>query len=147
MINFQLRSAPSGGRATATYGQYFTRVDDIQTFDGVAVGPGNTPVLSPDGTLQLDYTGSDRRRRDGQTLTLAGVVGLPVGRGGHVNIAAEFQDRNDTNRTGADPRRQFPLIGTALDPRELSFDRFSHRYGHLPRTDGQSRAIEPYRRL
>ncbi len=129
MINFQLRSAPSGGRATATYGQYFTRVDDIQTFDGVAVGPGNTPVLSPDGTLQLDYTGSDRRRRDGQTLTLAGVVGLPVGRGGHVNIAAEFQDRNDTNRTGADPRRQFPLIGTALDPRELSFDRFSHRYG------------------
>ncbi|MBA3526152.1 MAG: TonB-dependent receptor [Sphingomonas sp.] len=129
VINFQLRSASSGGRASATYGQYFTRVDDIQTYDAVQVGPGNAPVFSPDGTLALDYTGSDRRRRDGQTLTIAGVIGLPIAAAGHVNIAAEFQDRNDTNRTGADPRRQFPLIGTALDPRELTFDRFSHRYG------------------
>ncbi|MBA3511787.1 TonB-dependent receptor [Sphingomonas sp.] len=129
VINFQLRSARSGGRASVTYGQYFTRVNDIQTYDSVVVGPGNTPVFSPDGTLQLDYTGEDRRRRDGETLTLAGVVGLPVGSAGHVNIAAEFQDRNDTNRTGADPRRQYPLIGSALDPRELEFNRFSHRYG------------------
>jgi iron complex outermembrane receptor protein len=112
-----------------TYGLYYTRVDDIQTYDSVAAGPGNTPVLSPDGTLQLDYTGNDRRRRDGQTLTIAGVVGLPIGAQGHINIAAEFQDRNDSNRTGADPRRQFNLIGGALDPRELTFDRFSHRYG------------------
>lgn len=129
VINFQLRSAPSGGRASVTYGQYYTRVDDIETYDSVAAGPGNTPVLSPDGTLQLEYTGNDRRRRDGQTLTIAGVVGLPIGALGHINIAAEFQDRNDTNRTGADPRRQFPFIGTALDPRELDFNRFSHRYG------------------
>ena len=129
VINFQLRSARSGGRASVTYGQYYTRVDDIQTYDGVVVGPGNTPVLAPDGTLQLDYTGNDRKRRDGETLTLAAAVGLPIGSAGHVNIAAEFQDRNDTNRTGADQRRQFNLIGTALDPRELTFDRFSHRYG------------------
>ena len=44
VINFQLRSARSGGRATATYGQYFTRVDDVQTYDAVVTGPGNTPV-------------------------------------------------------------------------------------------------------
>ena len=133
VINFQLRSARSGGKSTATYGQYFTHVDDVQTYNGVVTGPGNTPVLAPDtgstDILVLDYTGNDRRRRDGETLTLAGVIGLPIGAEGQINIAGEFQDRNDTNRTGADPRRQYNLIAGALDPRELTFNRFSHRYG------------------
>lgn len=129
VINFQLRSAREGGRASATYGQYFTRVEGVETYDSVQVGPGNTPVLAPDGTLALNFTGDDRKRRDGQTLTIAGVIGLPVAADGSFNIAAEFQDRNDTNRTGADPRRQFNLIAGALDPRELTFNRFSHRYG------------------
>jgi iron complex outermembrane recepter protein len=134
VINFQLRSARKGGRASATYGQYFTRVEGVETYDGVQVGPGNTPVTAPDSTagtpiLALNYSGDDRKRRDGQTFTIAGVIGLPVGAEGSFNIAAEFQDRNDTNRTGADPRQQFNLIGGALDPRELTFNRFSHRYG------------------
>jgi iron complex outermembrane receptor protein len=129
VINFQLRNARDGGRAFVTYGKYYPSVDDVETYDSVAVGPGNTPVTAPDTTLVLNYTGNDRKRRDGETLTLAGVIGLPIGPEGSVNIAAEFQDRNDTNRTGADPRRQYNLIAGALDPRELTFDRFSHRYG------------------
>ena len=129
VINFQLRDARDGGRAFVTYGKYFTHVDDVQTYDSVAVGPGNTPVTAPDTTLVLNYTGNDRKRRDGETVTIAGVIGLPIGPEGSVNIAGEFQDRNDTNRTGADPRRQYNLIAGALDPRELTFDRFSHRYG------------------
>lgn len=134
VINFHLRSARNGGRASVTYGQYYTHVDDIETYAGVVVGPGNTPVAAPDSNssfsvLQLDYTGKDRKRTDGQTLTLAATVGLPIGKEGFVDLAAEFQDRSDTNRTGADPRRQFNLISGALDPRELTFDRFSHRYG------------------
>jgi len=130
VINFQLRNARSGGKASFTYGKYYTRVDDVETYDSVAVGAGNTQVLAPDGTLVLNYTGNDRKRRDGQTLTIAGVLGVPIGAEGQFNLAAEFQDRNDTNRTGADPRRQYPFVsGTVLDPRELTFDRFSHRYG------------------
>jgi len=132
VINFQLRSARSGGRATATYGQYYTRVNNIETYDGVAAGPGNTPVFQPDGTLQLNYTGRDRRRTDGRTLTLAAVLGLPIGAEGFFDIAGEVQDRQPTNRTGADPRRQFNFISTnpnVLDPREFTFNRFSHRYG------------------
>ncbi|HYC95234.1 MAG TPA: TonB-dependent receptor, partial [Sphingomicrobium sp.] len=129
VINFQLRNARQGGKAFVTYGQYFTRVDDVETYDSVAVGPGNTPVLAPDGTLVLNYTGNDRKRRDGETWTIAGVIGVPIGPEGSINLAAEFQDRNDTNRTGADPRRQYNLIAGALDPRELTFNRFSHRYG------------------
>jgi iron complex outermembrane receptor protein len=130
VINFQLRSARNGGRATATYGQYYTHVNNMETYSGVVTGAGNTAVFAPDGTLQLDYTGNDRKRTDGRTLTLAGVIGLPIGSRGFVDIAAEWQDRNSTNRTGADPRRQYPFVtGTVLDPRELTFDRFSHLYG------------------
>ncbi len=40
---------------------------------------------------------------------------------------------NSTNRAGADPRRQYPTVG---DPRELTIDRFTHRYG-----DGKSTAM------
>lgn len=129
VINFQLRSAPSGGRATLTYGQFDTHVEGVETYDSVLTGAGNTPLLAPDGTLQLDYSGNDRKRTDGRTVTLAAVVGIPIIRDGYLNVAAEIQDREDTNRTGADPRRQYNLIAGALDPRELTFDRFSHRYG------------------
>ena len=130
VINFKLRDARSGRRTSFTYGQYRTRVNNIETYDSVAVGPGNTQVLAPDGTLVLNYTGEDRRRRDGETLTIAGALGMPIGAAGQFNIAAEFQDRTDTSRTGADPRRQYPFVsGTILDPRELTFNRFSHRYG------------------
>ncbi len=129
VINFQLRNARNGGRATFTLGRFYTNVQNVETYDSVQVGAGNTPVLAPDGTLALNYTGKDRRRSDGQTATIAGVIAVPIGAAGQINLAAEFQDREDTNRTGADQRRQYNLIGGRLDPRELTFDRFSHRYG------------------
>lgn len=112
VINFQLRSAPSGGRASVTYGQYYTRVDDIQTYDSVAAGPGNTPVLSPDGTLQLDYTGNDRRRRDGQTLTIAGVVAFRSGRRGTSTSPPSF--RTATIAIAPVPTRAVNLTSSAV---------------------------------
>ena len=139
VINFQLRSARNGGRASVTYGQYYTHVQGVQTYDGVLVGPGNTPIFAAEGSpiLALDYTGNDRKRTDGATLTTAAVIGLPIGSRGFVDIAGEYQHRDPTNRTGADPRRQYPLIAGALDPRELTFNRFSHRYGDAKTVDGK----------
>ncbi|WP_338501119.1 TonB-dependent receptor [Sphingomonas kaistensis] len=135
VINFQLRSAKTGGKATATYGKYYTDVQGVEPYTGVQTNADGSPVLTPDGVLTLNYTGDDRRRRDGRTVTLAGVVAVPVGPEGQLNLAAEWQDRNPTNRTGADPRRQYPLVGTALDPRELTINRFSHRYGDAGTVD------------
>jgi iron complex outermembrane receptor protein len=136
VINFQLRRAPRGGRASVTYGRYATNVAGIGDVAGVLRGANNAPVLAPDGTLSLNFTGSDRYRSDGQTVTLAAVWAVPISREGYFNIAGEFQDRNHTNRTGADPRRQYaPLAGGALDPREFTFNRFSHRYGDPEVTD------------
>ena len=137
VINFQLRSARRGGKASATFGRYYTEVSNVETYDGVITGPANAPVFGPEGSpiLQLDYTGNDRKRRDGETITISGVIGLPIGSEGYVDIAAEIQDRNPTNRTGADPVRQYALVAGALDPRELTFNRFSHRYGDAKTED------------
>ena len=136
VINVQLRTGV-GGRAQATYGRYHTSMEDVPEVLGVATGPTGLPVVvTPGGTtndvLQL-ITGEDRRRRDGETVTLAANVGLPVGDEGYLNFTAEYTDRDATEREGADPRRQYVTVG---DPRELSIDRFTHRYG-----DGESTAM------
>ena len=136
VINFQLRDAPEGGRITATYGEYNTNVRGIRDVTGIVTGANGAPVLNPDGTLQVTRAGKDRHRVDGRTLTIAGTIGLPIGDdGGHLNLSAEFQGRDPTNRTGPDVRRQYNLINGALDPRELTFNRYSHRYGDAKTDD------------
>jgi iron complex outermembrane recepter protein len=142
VINLQLRRA-EGGRAQVTYGKYITTMEGEGEATGVVTGPGGLPVVVTAATgnqacspspacndvLQLTR-GADRRRRDGETMTLATNIGLPVGPGGFLNLTAEVKDRDATNRSGADPRRQYPTLG---DPRELTIDRYNHRYG-----DGES---------
>lgn len=129
VINLQLRRS-EGVRASITYGKYLTSMDGVQDVTGVANTGGIPTVLTPGGVtndiLQLNTSGEDRERHDGDTLTLATNVGVPVGKGGYLNLTAQFRDRDPTNRSGADPRRQYLTIG---DPRELTIDRFTHRYG------------------
>jgi len=100
VINVRLREAREGGGATLTYGQNVTTV----------------PLLS-----------GDRDERDGETVTLAGWAGLPLGADGFLTISGEFRDRSATNRSGPDPRQQYPA---ANDPREATFDRLNHRFGN-----------------
>jgi iron complex outermembrane recepter protein len=134
VINFQLRDRPEGGRITATYGQYETKIDGVPEVTGLTL-TGGQPTLAPDGTYQTTNSGKSRSASDGKTLTIAGVVGLPVGDGGFINFAGEFQDRGATNRAGYDPRRQYALVGALVDPRELTFDRLSHIYGDAATKD------------
>jgi len=135
VINFQLRDKPEGGRITATYGQYETSLRGVPRVTGLALGPTGQPVLAADGTYVTTDSGKNRKASDGKTLTIAGVVGLPVGDGGYINFAGEYQDRGRTNRAGYDPRRQYNLIAGLVDPRELSFDRLSHIYGDAATKD------------
>ena len=131
VINVQLSKEP-GVRASVTYGRYETSLEGVEQFNGVVTGANGLPqVMTPgSGTnndlLVLNGTGRDRKRHDGETLTLATSVGLPVGPGGYLVLSGQYRDRNPTNRSGADRRRQYATVG---DPRELSFDRYSHRYG------------------
>ncbi len=122
VINIQLKRRP-GGRAVASYGKYITTMKDVHEVAGV------TPPTTASGDPTITY-GDERKRRDGDTYTFAANVGVPVGEEGYFNVTAEYKDRSPTNRSGPDLRRQYSATG---DPRELTFDRFSHRYG-----DGRS---------
>lgn len=137
VINVRLRRGV-GGQAQMTYGQYMTDVDGVFDVDGVLLGTNGQPLLDANagagGVYQLDR-GNQRHLNDGETLTLATNIGLPVGEGGYLNLTAEYRDRNATNRADADPRQQYPLIGGLVDPRELTIDRFTHRYGDAATSD------------
>lgn len=119
VINVQLKKR-EGGRAQVTYGKYITTLQDVAQVASVAptTGASDDPVIT--------FTGEDRTRRDGDTVTLAANFGVPVGDTAYVNVTAEYKDRDFTNRSGPDLRRQFSGVG---DPRETTFDRYNHRFG------------------
>jgi hypothetical protein len=127
VINFQLSDRSDGGRIQVNVGRYETRVDGIEEFTGLALGPNGQPLLGPDANrngngdiFQTTTTGRDDKRSDGTTITVAGIVGVPLGADGHLNLSAEYQDRNPTNRTGFDPRRHIRGWQTATSIRASS---------------------------
>jgi iron complex outermembrane receptor protein len=129
VINIQL-SKKVGVSGSVTFGKYDTTMQGVNDVTGVATTGGVPTVLTPGSNaqadiLQLNY-GGERKVHDGDTLTLAARVGLPVGDGGFLTLSAQFRDRDPTNRSGPDPRRQYFNVG---DPRELTFNRINHGYG------------------
>ena len=119
VINIQLKKR-EGGRAQVSYGKYITTMKDVAEVDTVS------PTTAATGDPAITFTGRDRKRRDGETVTFATNVGLPFGETGYLNLTAEYKDRSPTNRSGADLRRNYAGIG---DPREVTIDRYWHRYG------------------
>ena len=127
VINIVLKGSDEGGSLTTTYGQYVTAIEDVTGISAVNI------VDNGDGTQSLEIIedGSDRKARDGETLTISGDAGLPIGNAGFFHVSAEYRDRNPTNRSGYDIRQQYAsLPDGSLDPRELTFNRFNHRFGN-----------------
>lgn len=129
VLNVLLKEEREGGSLTATYGEFSSTVDGVREARGVSLQPNGQPVLTPDGVFALDY-GGEREVHDGETLTVAGDIGLPLGAEGFVNVSAQYRDRKPTNRAGYDPRPQYARLANGqYDPRELTFDRLSHQFG------------------
>jgi iron complex outermembrane receptor protein len=114
VINIRLKEESSGGGATVTYGQRFT---DVEV----------NPAASPLGATWA--VNPKREARDGKTITVSGWQGLSLGEGGFLTVAGEYRDQEKTVRAGVDTRQQYPLVGTAFDPREASFNRINGWYG------------------
>jgi iron complex outermembrane receptor protein len=131
VINVQLKNANHGGRASVTWGEYVTTVDNVSHVTGLQLDAGGQPILNPaDNRYLLANTDGDRHVQDGTQLTAAVNVGVPVGPKGFVNATAEFHNRNATNRAGYDLRPNFIRpTGTTFDPREVTFNRLEFRFG------------------
>jgi len=141
VINIQIKNASHGGRASVTYGEYVTTINNVANVTGLALDSAGRPMLDPRDPANrylLANTSGDRHTHDGATLTAGVNVGLPIGHKGFVNLTAEYHHRALTNRQGFDLRPNFTLpnpsgsaftSATVFDPREVSFDRLNFRFG------------------
>jgi iron complex outermembrane receptor protein len=134
VINVQLRRTP-GGRAQVTFGRYITSIDGVQEVTGVERLGNGEPRVDADGNFILTANGRDREAEDGDTITAAATYGIAFGTGGFINVTGEFRDREFTNRSGFDPRRQFPQVGGVTPAGEFTFNRLNHRYGDAATVD------------
>ncbi len=114
VINLRLREARSGGDVSVTTGVYDTNVNYNTTG-----APNPTGAALP----------GSRHLNDGATTTVSGWKGFSLGDKGFVTATLEYKTQAHTTRAGPDPRQQYPLVGTAFDPREQTFSRIDNWYG------------------
>jgi len=141
VINVQLKNAARGGKASLTYGEYWTTLDDVANVTGLQLNASGQPILDPAdiGTpvttsrYFLAETDGERKANDGAQWTAAANLGLPLGANGFINISGEYHHRDPVNRAGYDLRPNFTLgVGnstTVFDPREVSFNRLQFKFG------------------
>lgn len=68
---------------------------------------------------------------DGEQWRVGWNNGFSTANDGFINVSAEVQHKNSTNRAGLDPRQQYAeLADGRTDPRELSFNRKNHHVGN-----------------
>lgn len=116
VINLRLRENRSGGDIGVSYGW---RDSTYETITG-------TP---PAGATWSAPAVLERKRSDGETTTISGWKGFELGENGFLTVAAEYKDQQLTERGGWDFRQQYAKIGTAFDPRELTYQRYAAWYG------------------
>src|SRR3954452_2173643 len=134
VINIQLKNANHGGRASVTYGEYVTTIDNVANVTGLQTNAGQ-PFLDPaDNRVFAATANGERHAHDGEMWTLGANIGLPLGPG-FVSLTGEYRDRSATNRAGYDLRPNYNRPTAAFDPRELSFNRLEFRYGDADTQD------------
>jgi iron complex outermembrane receptor protein len=132
VINIQLKNSSHGGRASVTWGEYLTTVNDVLKVTGLQTNSAGQPMLDPASNniyFLANYDG-ERHVQDGAQVTAAVNVGLPLGPRGFVNLSGEYHLRQPTNRAGYDLRPNYLRpTSTTFDPREIGFDRLEFRFG------------------
>ena len=80
----------------------------------------------------ITATYGETKEGDGAVKQTDLFYSIPLNYDGFINISAEYRDREQTNRAGADIRDQYP----AGDPRNNNPDPFNHHYGDADTIDG-----------
>lgn len=131
VINIQLKNSSSGGRASVTWGKYYTTIDNVANVTGLQLSGTGQPQLDPaDNRYLLANSNGFRDADDGRQVTMGVNIGVPMGPNGYFNVTGEFRDRNRTNRAGFDLRPNYNRPAPpAFDAREVGFNRLQFRFG------------------
>jgi iron complex outermembrane receptor protein len=121
VINIVLKDASEGGSVSVTYGQYDSQMAGAPNF--------KSTYTDSNGSLGFNL-GDDREVSDGNTRTVSANSGFSLNDKGFLNVSIEYRDNDPTQRSGFDPREQYSRLDDgSLDPRELTIDRYNHRFG------------------
>src|SRR4051794_28418938 len=72
VINIQLKNSSHGGRASVTWGEYLTTVNDVARVTGLQTNAAGQPILNPaDNRYLLANTDGERHVQDGAQVTAA----------------------------------------------------------------------------
>ena len=92
--------------------------------------------------LKSDYSGGgvstlygQTASGDGDTGQIQSEIGLPLGDGGHVHLAADGRAQQRTDRGALNTSRLYPLVNGQADPREATADRHTNHPGQ-PHVNG-----------
>jgi iron complex outermembrane recepter protein len=107
VINIRTKTADSGGKASVSWGKYFTTMEGVPRVTGLQTDAAGQPILNPaDNRFFLANTDGEQKMRDGEYKTAAVNIGVPIG-GGYINVTGEYRDRDATNRSGYDLRPNY----------------------------------------
>jgi iron complex outermembrane recepter protein len=126
VINIVLKET-TGFDASFSYGQNASR-EERGYAPNQALAPGSSTPAFQDSPY---YPGVEEVwRLDGKTVNLHMGYGFELPNNGRLYVAGQYRDRGKTNRSGIDPRPNYPALDNGdPDPRELTFNRSNHRYG------------------
>ena len=130
VINIQLKNASHGGRASVTWGEYITTINDVAKVTGLQTQsapasrssirrrPRRYFLANTDGERHVQRRGPDHRRRQSRASARAARFHQPV--------SGEYHIATTINRAGFDLRPNF-ILGSAVDDAsiraKLSFNR------------------------
>lgn len=135
VINIRTKTADNGGRASVSWGKYFTTMEGVPEVTGLQTDAAGQPILNPtDNRFFLANTDGEQKMRDGEYKTAAVNIGVPIG-GGYINVTGEYRDRSATNRSGYDLRPNYVRPTALFDTREVSFDRRNFIFGDAATED------------
>lgn len=125
VMNLNLKDN-TGLDASFSYGQHLSQEE--RGYDrNEALAEGQSPADFLDSPY---YPGKeDVWRTDGNTVDMHLGYGFDLPNDGNLYISGQFRDQGYTNRSGLDPRPNYPEVDGEPDPREETFNRNNHRFG------------------
>ncbi|MGB0895569.1 MAG: TonB-dependent receptor plug domain-containing protein [Parashewanella sp.] len=129
VINIITKKHSEGGSFTATAGQHITTLDGVPELTGVQTDANGNVVANGSRRVAGIY-GKDISRKDGETVNLAGNIGFGFKETGYVNVTAEYNNANATNRGGLDDGDTYAKNADgSFDKREITTNRDRFFFG------------------